>query len=470
LTDTYSALADVSVAFMPPPSSVLGRLADLELLTAQKEVAEIRRRTDAFAAALTREAAYRSRPALGHDGLAARLGSPNVENLVQKVTGATLGEARSLVKVATLLPVDDGDERPDAVATPTWLVAVGSAVAEGRLSIEAAAAIRTGVGVESEAVSAGDLAGAVAVLLREAPGITVERLGVRARELRAELDLEHVREREAALRDKRYLNVTPQSDGMTRISGLLDPVSAAVVIAAFDASTSPRRGGPRFVDTEQAGRADDLTHDERTTGQIAVDTFVHLLQTGAAVDPDILVGRTLPAVRVLVAERDLRTGRGLVTVEGQSEPVSVETAEGLICESGLIGVMFDDDGQVVNIGRELRLFSRRQRIGMAARDGGCRWPGCTKPVSWTEAHHINSWVADHGLTNVEDGVLLCRFHHLLLHNNNWRIVREVADYFLVPPADVDPEQRRIPMPPKSPAVRRLLASAVPDPGRPAARE
>ena len=36
---------------------------------------------------------------------------------------------------------------------------------------------------------------------------------------------------------------------MTRVHGLLDPESAAIVVPIFDAITSPRRGGPRFVDS-----------------------------------------------------------------------------------------------------------------------------------------------------------------------------------------------------------------------------
>ena len=61
---------------------------------------------------------------------------------------------------------------------------------------------------------------------------------------------------------------------MTRITGLLDPESAAIVVPILDAATSPRRGGPRFVDPDAVQRADDIVRDERTTDQLTLDTFV----------------------------------------------------------------------------------------------------------------------------------------------------------------------------------------------------
>ena len=70
----------------------------------------------------------------------------------------------------------------------------------------------------------------------------------------------------------------------------------------------------------------------------------------------------------------------------------------------------------------------------------------------TEAHHIVPW-SEGGRTDLANGILLCKFHHLLIHNNGWEIYRVGTDYFLVPPKDVDPQQRPRPMPSKSAAMR-----------------
>jgi hypothetical protein len=449
-TDTYSALADTSVTFAPAP---VRPLDDEALIEALRMLEEIRRRVDAAAAIVAAEIDHRSRRELGYDGLAQRLGARTPQALVQQVAGTTSQTARSLVRIGTLMMEAPADSTHES-DTP-WLSTVGAAVAEGRLSIEAAEAIRAGLGTPTVDVAPIALAQAAATLLTQTSSLTIDRLAARARELRNELDTDGVTDREEALRERRYLHVIPQTDGMTRLSGLLDPESAAIIVSAFDSATSPRRGGPRFVDPERIARADELIKDERTTEQISLDAFVDLVRLGGRADHGPLLDSRRPAVQVLVTDHDLRMRRGFAHIEGQSTAVSIETAQRHICEAGVVPVHFDSAGQVVNLGREQRRFSRRQRIGLAARDGGCRFPGCDRPPSWTEAHHINEWARHNGSTDIADGILLCRHHHMLVHNNHWRVTRSGGDYFLVPPSSLDPKQRPIPAPSKSPAAYRM---------------
>ena len=452
LASAFARLGDVSVAFVPPATSAL---SDDDLLASQRVVAEIRRRVDAAAAVLAAEIAHRSRRELGYTGLATRLGARTPELLVARLAGTSAREAGVLVRVGALA----GESRvdvPEPDPTP-WLAAVGGAIRDGRLSLEAADVIRAGLGEPDEAVSGESLAVAASALLTAAATLTLEQLAARAREERAELDAAHVRDREQALRDRRYLRIMPQPDGMTRIVGLLDPESAAVIVAAYDGATSPRRGGPRFVDPDAVVASDATLHDARSTEQIAVDTLVELVRLGTTTAPDHLLGATRPAVRMVVVERDLRTRLGSGRIQGQTQPISIDTLERNICEVGVIPVAFDTDGHVVNVGRSKRTFTPRQRIGLEVRDGGCRFPGCDRPPSWCEAHHINEWYRHGGRTDLADGMLLCRHHHLLVHNNDWRVTREGADYFVVPPRSLDPDQTPIPAPSRSAVASRVLA-------------
>jgi len=294
-------------------------------------------------------------------------------------------------------------------------------------------------------VTATALSGAAAELVELR--LPLERLAARARELRDELDVAGVALREEERRGRRFLRLVPQPDGLTRLSGLLDPESAAVIVSAVDAATSPRRGGPRFVGADEA-----FVNDPRTTEQIALDSLVELVDV--AVRADALPGRR-PDVRVLVTQRDLDRRAGIGFIEGQRASVSIETVERHACDGGLVPVLFDDDGQALNLGRSQRLHNGRQRTAIAARDGGCLAPDCDRPASWCEVHHIHEF-GHGGATDLADGVLLCRHHHMLVHNNHWRVERRDGGYWFVPPPDIDRRQAPIELPSKSAAVRRML--------------
>ncbi|MEB0000002.1 HNH endonuclease signature motif containing protein [Cryobacterium sp. RTS3] len=141
-------------------------------------------------------------------------------------------------------------------------------------------------------------------------------------------------------------------------------------------------------------------------------------------------------------------------IEGTAVTVSAETLERNLCDSGLLDVTFDDHGSGVDLGREQRTFSPAQRAALALRDGGCMWPGCDRPPSWTETHHIHHWKDDEGPTNLDQGILLCRADHLRLHNEHWRITRDdTGRYWLTPPPGLDPRQQPILLTSKNPILR-----------------
>ncbi len=187
--------------------------------------------------------------------------------------------------------------------------------------------------------------------------------------------------------------------------------------------------------------------------------FYELVTAGAEVAPTRLLGRGAPAVRVTITERELRARTGHGRLQGGQLAVSIETVERLACTQGTIPIVFDEHGQPLDVGREHRLFTARQRIALTERDGGCRWTGCERQPSWCEAHHSEHWARDGGRTDVADGLLLCRHHHLLLHDQHWEIERrgpERSEYWLIPPpGHPDPVPRRLES--RSLGLRELLA-------------
>ena len=64
------------------------------------------------------------------------------------------------------------------------------------------------------------------------------------------------------------------------------------------------------------------------------------------------------------------------------------------------------------------------------RDRECRFPGCGAR-RFTEAHHITFW-RDGGQTTLENLVLICGFHHRLVHEHGWHIERAPGGSIDVP--------------------------------------
>lgn len=394
-----------------PDVSGLASLSDDEVLAIQAKIAEGRRRWDAAGAVAAAEVARRSGRELGYAGLAQKRGARTPERLVATLTGLSVPEARAMITAGEALDAGAG-----------WMRPVTTALATGEVSVGATAAIRTGLGEPNDQVSADDLARAAERVLDEAGGLPPEQVARRAREARDELDAAGVGDRERMLRQRRFLRLIPLDDGMTRIVGLLDPESAALVTDAIDLVTAPRRGGPRFVDEQAKARAQAIVDDPRSTEQLALDALVQMIRIAGAVDDGRVFGVQRPAVRVHVTLADLDAGRGAATLEGQTASVSAATARRIGCAEGFLPVLFEGT-DALDLGRTQRRYSARQRDVLAAIWGGCAIPGCDRPPSWTEAHHIDEWERDHGRTDVRDGILLCRHHHMWLHDIGARIVR-----------------------------------------------
>lgn len=330
------------------------------------------------------------------------------------------------------------DEQP-------WLGGLTPAVAAGTLSTDAAESIRAGLGQPSEGVTADDLADAAAQLSVEARLLDADQLSRRARQLRDELDAVGIVDRERAAREAREFRLHRLRDGSVRAVWRLDPLEGSVLAEIYDRATSPKRGGPRFVSEKE--HAEQIADDPRTVDQLASDTMLGLLTAGAEVNPSALLGKGAPAVRVTITEAQLRARTGSGRLQGGHLAVSIGAVERIACTQGVVAVVFDEHGQPLDVGREQRLFTPRQRIALAVRDGGCRWTGCERPPSWAEAHHIEHWHRDGGRTDVADGILLCKHHHLLLHDHGWEIERRGAhraEYWLIPPpGHPEPDPRRL---------------------------
>lgn len=406
----------------------------------------------------------RSQRAAGHSGLAQRRGFRNTAALLQSVTSESSGSAHRQLRASrsvfdtpeaspggsVLLPGegegDDGERRGDP-AVVVWQEPVTRALSDGGITLGQFDAIMSGLGVPPDG-RAGDWYTAARELVVEAAERTVEELRRAARTVRDLLDPVGAHERFARRYEQRSFKFWTDRDGVTRASLVFDDEGAQYVRTIFDTALRPRKGGPRFVPSDEQAAAKSLSDDARTNEQLAFDLCLDLIRVGALADSATVYGTRqagLRLVRVVDADQagvpvtggrvdeDLR-GAAVTLVEDTGDALPAGAAARQVCNAGIVPVTVDPRGNPLDVGRESRLFTPAQRIGLAIRDGGCRWPGCDRPASYCEAHHIDEWAADHGRTDIDRGILLCAFHHKQLHNNAWRITRdEKADFLLHPP-------------------------------------
>ncbi len=154
---------------------------------------------------------------------------------------------------------------------------------------------------------------------------------------------------------------------------LMAEVALAVILAAKDRTPPDTSGLDRHTLTLELN-ADDLTRED---GQVPVRV------------PE----RRLPAMSARVLRR-------------------------LACTAGVVTVA-QRHGRPLDVGRRQREPNARQRRALRARDRSCRFPGCGA-TRHLHAHHVIHW-ADGGPTDLDNLILVCSFHHRLIHQPGWRL-------------------------------------------------
>ncbi|MDP9299060.1 MAG: HNH endonuclease [Actinomycetota bacterium] len=95
-------------------------------------------------------------------------------------------------------------------------------------------------------------------------------------------------------------------------------------------------------------------------------------------------------------------------------PIPAETARRLACDASVMRVVMSGRSEPLDVGRRTSVVSPAIRRAVIVRDRRCRFPGCDRPHTWCDAHHVVHW-ADGGPTALPNLVLLCRRHHRIIH-------------------------------------------------------
>jgi hypothetical protein len=439
-----------------PASTDPASLTGAELSTLVRELGLLRQEAERVLAWSAAEVNRRSRVQFGGAGLAKAAGFVNSEAFIAVLTGTSKAEARKIDRLGRSLmqatdPASPGSDVAHGDARP-WFAVVTELMVAGRISPDRCEALRAGLGDPNNTVTPDALADAAARLLDLLhPDDTPESVFRDARQTRALLDRAGVAENESSLQARQEAKVWTSRDGMVHLRADFAPEDGTWVKNTLDLILGPRIGGPRFAgpttntaNSNTAGPApsdsvtdetqiDEATHlaatamtdDPRSTEQIRASALLSLLKAGAEVDDNAILARKRPTVQIIITATELTqpNNDGVAFIEGTRYPVTKRTIDRLICDTGYTPLITHPaTGSPLDLGRDVRLFTPTQRTTLATLQGGCVWNGCDKPPTMCETHHITPW-AQHGKTNIHDGVLLCRYHHHQLHNHNWHITR-----------------------------------------------
>jgi hypothetical protein len=119
-------------------------------------------------------------------------------------------------------------------------------------------------------------------------------------------------------------------------------------------------------------------------------------------------------VTVTVGSQALHDGAGEPTELDHTGPVDPETSRRMACDASIRRVVMAGRSEPLDVGRRTPVISPGIRRAVILRDRHCRFPGCDRPHTWCDAHHVVHW-ADGGPTAVPNLILLCRRHHRTVH-------------------------------------------------------
>ena len=434
----------------------LDRLTNDTVLSVLAKTAALGRGVETVLAAASHEVAVRSDPLLGSQGLAARMNYPRPSFLIEQVAGISAVTASRLIRVGSRTSTRVGVGQ----TLPPLFPQVADAFRAGLISIETADVITRELTLAAPRAEVEHLAVAEQTLVDQASGtsdvhglpVPTDLIAVQARAWRDKLDDKGIEPRaEKAFTNRDFWISRTAKDGLIRFGGQVTVDVGAKLHAVMDAVLSSRTQ-PRFLEDasgdpdadsgEDAHREDNYggvaggipvqtesgrtgkVRDTRSAGQQRADVFAAMIDCLARSTDVPTVSGAAPTVVVSVTVDVLEQQRGTADVVGVADPLPYSAVKQILCDSSVIPVYLKPDGGVAALGTRKRAFNREQRLAMIARDGPtCGIPGCQIPATGCEGHHVVEY-SKGGPTTVDNGVLLCWFHHHMVDTGIFTVTME----------------------------------------------
>ena len=197
-------------------------------------------------------------------------------------------------------------------------------------------------------------------------------------------------------------------DGCLVIKARLPAEQGALIVKALEMAID--------AEASQGDGADEATsNDLEPIGPRRADALAQIAET--YMNNSEASGSTADRYQVVV-----HVNAGNSDIE-DGPHVTAETSRRISCDSTVVAIREDDNGEPLSIGRRSRAIPPPMRRALRIRDGGCRFPGCTH-TRFVDGHHIKHW-ADGGETRLSNLILLCRHHHHLVHEGGYDCCKSV---------------------------------------------
>ncbi|KAA0095369.1 HNH endonuclease [Mycolicibacterium sp. P1-18] len=242
----------------------------------------------------------------------------------------------------------------------------------------------------------------------------------------------------------RFLRLGPQqADGMSRITGLLDPEARATIEPILAKLAAPGMCNPDDHEPRTSGTPTEaqIDRDTRTYGQRTHDALIAI---GRSVLSSGELGQHngLPVtVIVTTTLQDLEAARGSGVTGGGSLLPMADLIRLASHAHHYLAVFDKHTSEALYLGRTKRLASVGQRIVLHARDRGCTKPGCTVPGYGTQVHHTTGW-AKNGQTNIDEVTFACGGDNRLAEHG-WTVHLRDGVVEWLPPPQLDVGQARV---------------------------
>lgn len=214
---------------------------------------------------------------------------------------------------------------------------------------------------------------------------------------------------------RRRLDWWWELDGSFRVIGRLPADDGAALVQAVEVAAEAMHARPPGATDSPGPLARPPLPARR------VDALTEIVQSGAP-RAQVVLHVDAPALRCTAAVPEERTGELCTLRDGPAVPS--ETARRLTCDADLTPARGRSDG-TLDLGRARRVVSPALRATLEHRDGSCRFPGCDRRHG-LHAHHIEHW-AHGGPTDRDNLILLCRYHHRLVHEGGFTVCRDRHD-------------------------------------------